>query len=126
MKYMLSQPLITGRIGKWSLALSEFTLVYFPYKSIKGQALANFLDNHPSLEIKLEKDVKLRIYEVERQPLVLKFDGSSTKNSAGAGIVIISPKGIKTTLSFNLTFKCTNNQAEYKALVIGLEILLEL
>ena len=36
MKYMLSRPLITGRIGKWSLALSEFTLVYFPHKSVKG------------------------------------------------------------------------------------------
>ena len=35
MKYMLSQPLITGRIGKWSLALSKFTLVYFPHKSVK-------------------------------------------------------------------------------------------
>ena len=48
------------------------------------------------------------------------------ENSAGAGIIIISPKEIKTTLSFNLAFKCTNNQAEYEALGIGLEILLEL
>ena len=32
----------------------------------------------------------------------------------------------KTTLSFNLDFECTNNQAEYEALVIGLEILQEL
>ena len=38
----------------------------------------------------------------------------------------MSPKGVKTTLSFNLSFVCTNNQAEYEALVIGLEILLEL
>ena len=66
MKYMLSQPLITRRIEKWSLTLSKFTLVYFPHKSVKGQALANFLANHLSLEIKLEKDVKLGIYEVER------------------------------------------------------------
>ena len=48
------------------------------------------------------------------------------KKSVGAKIVMISPKGIKTTLSFNLAFKCTNNQAEYDALVIGLEILMEL
>ena len=48
------------------------------------------------------------------------------ENSVGARIVIISPKGIKTTLSFNLAFKCTNNQAEYEALVIGLEILIKL
>ena len=29
MKYMLNWPLIIGRIGKWFLTLSEFTLVYF-------------------------------------------------------------------------------------------------
>ena len=39
--------------------------------------------------------------------------------------MIISPK-VKTTLSFNLAFECTNNQAQYEALVIGLEILLDL
>ena len=63
---------------------------------------------------------------MERRPWVLKFDGSSIEKSVGAGIVIISPKGIKNTLSFNLAFKCTNNQDEYEALVISLEILLEL
>ena len=79
MKYMLSQPLITRRIGKWSLVLSEFTLVHFPQKSTKEQALANFMVDHPSLEIQPENDVKLGIYEVERRPWILKFDGSSTK-----------------------------------------------
>ena len=57
---------------------------------------------------------------------MLKFDGSSMENSVGAEIVIISSKGIKTTLSFNLAFKYTNNQAKYEALVTGYEILLEL
>ena len=52
MKYMLRRPLIIGQIGKWSLAFSEFTLVYFPHKSVKGQALANFLADYTSLEIK--------------------------------------------------------------------------
>ena len=82
--------------------------------------------DHPSLEIKPKKDVRLGIYEVEKRPWVLKFDGFSMENSTGVGIVIILPKGIKTTLSFNLTFKCINNQVEYEALVIDLEILLEL
>ena len=50
MKYMLNRPLIIGGIGKWPLALSEFTLVYFPHKSIKGQALTYFLYD-PSLMI---------------------------------------------------------------------------
>ncbi|XP_075507377.1 uncharacterized protein LOC142544201 [Primulina tabacum] len=51
------------------------------------------------------------------QPWELKFDGSSTETAAGAGIVITSPRGVKTALSFNLDFPCTNNQAEYEALV---------
>lgn len=63
---------------------------------------------------------------VDTQPWALKLDGSSTEESAGAGIVIISPTGTKTILSLRLDFKCTNNQAEYEALVIGLEILQEL
>ena len=70
--------------------------------------------------------MELGIYELERRPWILKFDGSSTKKFTRVRIVIISPKGIKTTLFFNLAFKCTNNQAEYEALVIGLEILMEL
>ena len=69
--------------------------------------------------------MELGIYEVERWPWDLKFDGSSTKNSAGARIVIISSKGIKTTISLNFAFECTNNQAECEALVIILEILVE-
>ena len=80
MKYMLNWPLITGRIGKWSLAFSEFTLVYFPQKLAKGQALVDFLADHPSLEIRIEQSVELGIYGVEKEPWILKFNGSSTEN----------------------------------------------
>ena len=85
-----------------------------------------FLVDHPSLEIRKEEEVDLQVYSVETQPWILKFDRSSIESSAGAGIVIVSPLGVKTTLLFNLNFECTNNQAEYEALVIGLEILQEL
>lgn len=50
---------------------------------------------------------------------------SSIENSVGIGVVIISPRGIRTKLSFNLAFECPN-KAKYEALVIDLEILLEL
>ncbi|GKV29593.1 hypothetical protein SLEP1_g38503 [Rubroshorea leprosula] len=45
---------------------------------------------------------------------------------SGAGIIIISPASLKTQMSFQLDFNCTNNQAEYEALIIGLEVLVEL
>ena len=70
--------------------------------------------------------MELGIYGAENEPWILKFDGSVIENSTGAGIVTISLRGVKTTLSFNLAFECTNNQAEYEALEIGLEILLDL
>ncbi|XP_050222757.1 uncharacterized protein LOC126672848 [Mercurialis annua] len=120
-KYMLNKPVLSGRIGKWLLALCEFTLIYCPQKSVKGQALADFIADHPTSETLREGD--LEVYAVEESVWEFKFDGSSTERSAGAGIIITSPTGAKPALSFKLDFECTNNQAEYEALVIGLEIL---
>ena len=98
----------------------------FSIELVNGQALLDFLVDHPSLEIGIEQSVELGIYGAEKEPWIFKFDGSSAKISAEARIVIISPRKVRTTLPFNLAFECTNNQAEYEALVIGLEILLDL
>ena len=98
----------------------------FSIEFSQGIRIGRYLDDHPSLEIGTKQSVELGIYGKEKEPWILKFDGSSTENSVGAGIVIISPREVKTTLFFNLDFECTNNQAEYEALVTGLEILPDL
>ncbi|KAM1013559.1 hypothetical protein ACFX2C_043670 [Malus domestica] len=54
------------------------------------------------------------------------FDGSSTSTSAGVGIVLQSPHQHRWFFSLKLDFDCTNNQAEYEALVIGLSVLHDL
>ncbi|KZV34993.1 hypothetical protein F511_22935 [Dorcoceras hygrometricum] len=64
---MLNRPVLSGRIGKWSLALSEFTLIYFPQKSMKGQAVADFLADHPSQEESEEDIVEISTIEVNDQ-----------------------------------------------------------
>ena len=51
----------------------------------------------------------------------LFFDGSMSKEGAGAGCVLIDPKGIKTMIACRLEFECTNNVVEYEALVQGLK-----
>ncbi|XP_070668934.1 uncharacterized protein [Malus domestica] len=152
-KYMLSKPMLTGKIGKWILALSEFNFQYVPQKAIKGQAIANFLTEHQesqeemvsisgTLEVAnvwilpniacsgneewVQQEVK-RITSLWITPWRLYFDGSCTQNTAGAGIVIMDPKGSHHCYSFLLDYQeITNNQAEYEALIIGLEILMEL
>jgi ribonuclease HI len=48
------------------------------------------------------------------------FDGACTKESAGAGVVFISPSKKTSHLSFKINFKVTNNIAEYEALLLGL------
>ena len=48
------------------------------------------------------------------------FDGSKSKAGVGAGCILISPEGEKTMLVWKLEFDCTNNIAEYEALIQGL------
>ena len=43
---MLSMPIMSGRIGKWILALSEFDLRYESAKAVKGQIMAYFVTQH--------------------------------------------------------------------------------
>jgi hypothetical protein len=45
-KYMLQNPIMSGRIGKWAYALIEYDLAYEPLKSMKGQVVADFIVEH--------------------------------------------------------------------------------
>ncbi|GKV12837.1 hypothetical protein SLEP1_g23931 [Rubroshorea leprosula] len=94
-KYMLSRPLLRGRIGKWILALTEFNLRYLPQKAVKGQALADFLADHPCLDVNADEDKGINLFSIDLVPWRLIFYGSSTDRASGAGIIIVSPDGIK-------------------------------
>ena len=48
------------------------------------------------------------------------FDGASSKESVGVGVVFISPSQEVISLSYNLEFETKNNVVEYEALVLGL------
>ena len=48
-------------------------------------------------------------------------DGSSNQYAGGAGVVIQTPKGDKIECMIRLDFPTTNNEAEYEALVAGLD-----
>jgi hypothetical protein len=86
-KYMLSKPILSGRMCKWSLSLVEFNLLYVPQKVVKGQALTDFLVDHPF-------DDMPEIEEAQYAALVpwkFYFDDSQAKQEAGVGIVFESP-----------------------------------
>ena len=50
-KYMLSAPVLKGRLGKWMFALSEFDIRYQPAKAVKGQALVDLVADKVSTDI---------------------------------------------------------------------------
>jgi ribonuclease HI len=51
------------------------------------------------------------------------LDGSACREGQGVGIVLISPRGAIFEQSVHLGYFCTNNQAEYKDILLGLQIL---
>ncbi|KAL2252709.1 UNVERIFIED_CONTAM: Ribonuclease HI [Sesamum indicum] len=53
---------------------------------------------------------------------MLHVDGSSNASNGGAGILIQGPKRIDIEVAARLSFPATNNEAEYEALILGLEL----
>ncbi|CAL8089328.1 unnamed protein product [Prunus armeniaca] len=125
-RYLLTRPVLSGRLARWLLQLSEFDITCTTPKGIKGQAVIDMLALFPEIEEStLSKEVLGELPEIvdavmEEEPWILYFDGSSTSKGGGAGVVLINLDGHATTLSFKLDFPCTNNVAEYEAFVMGL------
>ena len=66
------------------------------------------------------------VYYVENCSWRVFVDGASSAMGAGAGIVIITPEGIRLEHSFRLGFKASNNEAEYEALIAELNTAFDL
>jgi len=62
---------------------------------------------------------------VEPVPWTLFFNGSSCKKGCGIGLIIVSPRGARFEFSLPIASTSTNNQAEYQAVLKGIELLQE-
>jgi len=56
----------------------------------------------------------------------MNFHGAACREVVGVGVWINPPKGDVKLFSYKLVFECTNNMAEYEALILGLKVLEEL
>lgn len=61
---------------------------------------------------------------METRPWRVFTDVASSAMGEGAGIVLVSPKGLKVEHSFRLGFWALNNEAKYEALLAGLRAML--
>jgi ribonuclease HI len=103
----------TRRIGKWAAELNEFNIDYVHRSSIQSQALADFIaDWTPGAqEEEANKDV---------EAWTVFCDGSWGTIGVGAVAVLFAPSKVRTCYAIRLDFSCTNNIAEYEALLLGL------
>ncbi|KAL0295179.1 UNVERIFIED_CONTAM: hypothetical protein Sangu_2512900 [Sesamum angustifolium] len=97
-------------------------------KTVKGQVIADFLADHP-MPIKWELSNDLHDADVivikVTPPWKMYFDGGFHKEGVSTGVVFVTSEGEVLPYSFTLTQKCSNNVAEYQALILGLEIVVD-
>uniref|UniRef100_A0A2N9GIL0 RNA-directed DNA polymerase n=1 Tax=Fagus sylvatica TaxID=28930 RepID=A0A2N9GIL0_FAGSY len=129
---LLHRSVLSGRLAQWLLQLSQYEIIAETPTAIKSQAIADLLAQFPGEDNSFITDeVPGEINEVFLTGLAdsvwtLRFDGSSTATSAGAGIVLYKDDGEAVTKSFKFDFPCSNNAAEYEAYLAGLAIAYEM
>ena len=117
MKLVLHKLETSGRLMKWAIELSEFDIRYKPKTAIKGQILVDFVMEFTSA--KLAEDTQttpdLPIWK-------LSVDGATNAQGSGAGLILTSPEGIDIEYALRFGFRASNNEAEYEAVIAGLNL----
>nr|GEV92730.1 reverse transcriptase domain-containing protein [Tanacetum cinerariifolium] len=109
-KQVMSRPDVAGRLQKWSIMLGEHNITYRPRTSIKGQILADFLNEIPD---KASQGVPVEV--TQKEPWTLFTDGSSCVDGSAeyealvAGLRIATQMGVK-NLQANVDSKLVANQ----------------
>ena len=109
----MTNPEAVGRMALWAIELSEFDVQYHPRIAMKGQAVTDFIVEFTNIEGQgVEEHPQWSIYT----------DRSFNRRASGSSIVLRSLEGDKIKCRVHLDFPMTNNEAEYEALVAGLDL----
>jgi hypothetical protein len=104
----------TEWITQWAVEIGQYDVEFVPRRTIKSQTLTDFITKW--------MDSALRGVDELPDHWVMYFDGSCTLKGAGAGIVLIPPKGDILKYVIQLKLSTTNNIVEYEGLVNGLRL----
>jgi len=114
-KQVLRKPDLAGRMVAWSIELSEYDIRFLPRGSIESQVLADFL-----------VELSSPLHEETPRVWILSVDGSSNLKGSGAKIVLEGLSDLLIEQSLIFEFKASNNQAEYEALIVGINLAQEM
>nr|GEX57011.1 reverse transcriptase domain-containing protein [Tanacetum cinerariifolium] len=107
--------------GKFLVELGAYNITYVLQNAVKGQVLADFLNEIP-IGAKHMEICSLAREEANSEEWTLYTDGASSLKWVGVGLVLIDPARIKYMYAIRLNFPSTNNEAKYKALLASLRI----
>ncbi|XP_050920978.1 uncharacterized protein LOC127138547 [Lathyrus oleraceus] len=140
-KYIFEKPVVTSRIARWQMLLTEYDIQYVTKKVIKGSVLSNYLAHlpvegyqplrfdFPNEDIMFIRDFAITCPKEGPEPgsrWTLVFNGASNARGHGICAVIISPTGFHLPFTARLCFDCTNNMAEYKVCIYSMEAAIDL
>jgi ribonuclease HI len=114
---LFRNPEASFRIAKWAAELSEYHITFEPRTTIKSQVLADFIVDWTG-PTRQQQEPSEKVWTID-------CDGSWCHAGAGAAAIITSPTGVKHRYAARLSFaldsdRCTNNIAEYEAIILGL------
>lgn len=144
-KYIFEKHVITGRISRWQMLLTEYDIQYVTQKSTKGSVLSDYRAHlpvegyqplrfdFPDEDIVFIRDFTMPGFEVSPKEgpkrgsrWTLVFEGASNARGHAIGVVITSPTGFHIPFTARLCFDCTNNMGEYEACIYSLEATIDL
>src|SRR4051812_35611795 len=112
---ILNNPGATGQVAEWNIELSPRDLQFKHPIAIKAQVLPDFLVEWTKVQTPGPPDLS--------NSWTMFFDGSKIRQGAGAGVVLVSPKGTKLKYVLQINFSnASNNEAEYEALLDGMRM----
>ncbi|XP_074306272.1 uncharacterized protein LOC141641512 [Silene latifolia] len=123
----MRKPELSGRMSKWSVHLSGYDIRYDPRTTIKSQALADFVsDFSPAIQNLADEEILTLKGRRESEIWQMYIDGASNQRGASVGLIMRSPQGDVIAQAVRCEFKATSNETEYEALILGMQLALEL
>ena len=133
LRYLFDRPVLTGRLMRWLVLLTEFDIQYMTHKSVKGSIV---VDHLASLLVSDDKPIDDDFPDEQFVSMTsitgwqLYFDGAAHQSGFVIGVLLISPQGDHIPKSVRLVFsdhhRLTNNIVECEACITGLETALDL
>ncbi|XP_022843129.1 uncharacterized protein LOC111366648 [Olea europaea var. sylvestris] len=117
------KPDVSRRLLRWAIELEEFDIEFKLRPSIKAQALADFITEltpRPRGPADRSSSSTTGVWEIF-------VDGASNSSGSGSGVIIISlDMLINIQCALRFEFEATNNEAEYEAVIIAVELAINL